>query len=72
MIHFGCFVFLISKERVESVDKVLSEGQIVKVKVIEIDRQKRIRLSMKAIEKDSENESNDTEESTEEVKTEES
>ena len=64
IMDFGAFVTIlpgkdglvhiseISKERVESVDKVLTEGQIVKVKVIEIDRQKRIRLSMKAIEKE--------------------
>jgi len=65
-MDFGAFVTIlpgkdglvhiseISKERVESVDKVLTEGEIVKVKVIEIDRQKRIRLSMKAIENDKE------------------
>ncbi|WP_342220816.1 polyribonucleotide nucleotidyltransferase [Rickettsiella endosymbiont of Miltochrista miniata] len=40
----------ISKERVEQVSDVLSEGQIVKVKVLEIDRQGRIRLTMKDIE----------------------
>ena len=66
IMDFGAFVTIlpgkdglvhiseISKERVESVNKVLTEGEIVKVKVIEIDRQKRIRLSMKAIEKDKE------------------
>ena len=66
IMDFGAFVTIlpgkdglvhiseISKERVESVDKVLTEGEIVKVKVIEIDRQKRIRLSMKAIENDKE------------------
>ena len=66
IMDFGAFVTIlpgkdglvhiseISKERVESVDKVLTEGQIVKVKVIEIDRQKRIRLSMKAIENEKE------------------
>ena len=66
IMDFGAFVTIlpgkdglvhiseISKERVESVDKVLTEGQIVKVKVIEIDRQKRIRLSMKAIKKEKE------------------
>jgi polyribonucleotide nucleotidyltransferase len=68
IMDFGAFVTIlpgkdglvhiseISKERVESVDKVLNEGQIVKVKVIEIDRQKRIRLSMKAIEDNKEEE----------------
>ncbi len=40
----------ISHERIKNVSDVLSEGQIVKVKVIEIDRQGRVRLSMKAIE----------------------
>ncbi len=40
----------ISNERVEQVSDVLSEGQIVKVKVLEIDRQNRIRLTMKDIE----------------------
>ncbi|MFM2322217.1 MAG: hypothetical protein RLZZ225_370 [Pseudomonadota bacterium] len=40
----------ISNERVEQVSDVLSEGQIVKVKVLEIDRQSRIRLTMKDIE----------------------
>ena len=66
IMDFGAFVTIlpgkdglvhiseISKERVESVSKVLTEGQIVKVKVIEIDRQKRIRLSMKAIENEKE------------------
>ncbi len=37
----------ISKERVRQVSDVLSEGQIVRVKVLEIDRQGKIRLSMK-------------------------
>jgi polyribonucleotide nucleotidyltransferase len=45
----------ISNERVEQVSDVLSEGQIVKVKVLEIDRQGRIRLTMKDIEKEVEN-----------------
>jgi len=39
----------ISEERVEKVSDKLSEGDIVKVKVLEIDKQGRIRLSMKAI-----------------------
>lgn len=46
----------ISKERVEQVSDVLSEGQIVKVKVLEIDRQGRIRLTMKDVETEMENE----------------
>lgn len=40
----------ISKERVEKVSDKLAEGQVVKVKVLEIDRQGKIRLSMKEIE----------------------
>jgi len=64
IMDFGAFVTIlpgkdglvhiseISKERVESVNDVLSEGQIVKVKVIEIDKQRRIRLSMKRIDDD--------------------
>jgi polyribonucleotide nucleotidyltransferase len=39
----------ISKERVENVSDKLAEGQVVKVKVLEIDRQGRIRLSMKEL-----------------------
>jgi len=60
IVDFGAFVnFLpgrdglvhvseISNERVNNVADVLSEGQKVKVKVLEIDRQGRVRLSMKA------------------------
>jgi len=43
----------ISKERVEKVSDKLAEGQAVKVKVLEIDKQGRIRLSMKEAEMDS-------------------
>jgi polyribonucleotide nucleotidyltransferase len=39
----------ISDERVESVSDKLKEGQTVKVKVLEVDRQGRVRLSMKAV-----------------------
>ena len=39
----------ISNERVENVTDKLAEGDIVKVKVLEIDRQGRVRLSMKAV-----------------------
>ncbi len=46
----------ISNERVENVTDVLSEGQIVKVKVLEIDRQNRIRLTMKDLETEKETE----------------
>lgn len=59
--EFGAFVnFLPSKDglvhisqitdrRIESVTEVLQEGQTVLVKVLEIDRQGRVRLSMKAV-----------------------
>ena len=61
IMDFGAFVTIlpgrdglvhisqISNERVENVADKLSEGDIVKVKVLEIDRQGRIRLSMKAV-----------------------
>ena len=61
LMDFGAFVNIlpgrdglvhisqISDERVESVSDKLSEGDIVKVKVLEVDRQGRIRLSMKAV-----------------------
>ena len=39
----------ISKERVEDVESVLSVGEEVKVKVLKIDRQGRIDLSIKAL-----------------------
>ncbi len=62
IVDFGAFVNIlpgkdglvhisqISDQRIEDVRTVLSEGQEVDVKVLEIDRQGRIRLSMKAIE----------------------
>jgi polyribonucleotide nucleotidyltransferase len=40
----------ISNERVEKVADKLKEGDMVKVKVLEVDKQGRIRLSMKAVE----------------------
>lgn len=40
----------IAKERIANVSDKLSEGQVVRVKVLEIDRQGRIRLSMKEVE----------------------
>ncbi len=61
LMDFGAFVNIlpgrdglvhisqISEERVENVSDKLKEGQIVKVKVLEVDRQGRIRLSMKAV-----------------------
>jgi polyribonucleotide nucleotidyltransferase len=66
LMDFGAFVTIlpgkdglvhisqISDERVEKVSDKLSEGDTVKVKVLEIDRQGRVRLSMKDVEKDSE------------------
>ena len=62
IMDFGAFVNIlpgkdglvhisqISDERVENVADELSEGQTVKVKVLEVDKQGRIRLSMKAVE----------------------
>jgi polyribonucleotide nucleotidyltransferase len=62
IMDFGAFVEIlpgkdglvhisqICEERVEKVTDKLAEGDVVKVKVLEIDRQGRIRLSMKAIE----------------------
>ncbi|MEM7401487.1 MAG: polyribonucleotide nucleotidyltransferase [Pseudomonadota bacterium] len=61
IMDFGAFVSVlpgkdglvhisqISHERVENVTDELTEGDIIKVKVLEIDKQGRIRLSMKAI-----------------------
>ena len=61
LMDFGAFVNIlpgkdglvhisqISKERVQNVSDKLSEGEFVKVKVLEIDRQGRVRLSMKAV-----------------------
>ena len=39
----------ICEERVEKVSDKLTEGEMIRVKVLEIDKQGRIRLSMKAI-----------------------
>jgi polyribonucleotide nucleotidyltransferase len=39
----------ICEERVENVSDKLSEGDMVRVKVLEVDRQGRVRLSMKAV-----------------------
>jgi polyribonucleotide nucleotidyltransferase len=61
LMDFGAFVTIlpgrdglvhisqISEERVEKVSDKLSEGDSVKVKVLEVDKQGRIRLSMKAV-----------------------
>ncbi len=61
IMDFGAFVTIlpgkdglvhvsqISSERVERVGDKLKEGDVVKVKVLEVDKQGRIRLSMKAV-----------------------
>ena len=61
LMDFGAFVTIlpgkdglvhisqISDERVENVSDKLSEGDMIDVKVLEVDRQGRIRLSMKAV-----------------------
>jgi polyribonucleotide nucleotidyltransferase len=62
LMDFGAFVTIlpgkdglvhisqISNERVEKVSDKLAEGDLVKVKVLEVDRQGRVRLSMKEVE----------------------
>jgi len=40
----------ISHQRVEKVSDALKEGDVVRVKVLEVDRQGRVRLSMKELE----------------------
>ncbi len=62
LMDFGAFVNIlpgrdglvhisqISKERVNDVSDKLREGDVIKVKVLEVDKQGRIRLSMKAVE----------------------
>ena len=61
LMDFGAFVTIlpgrdglvhisqISDERVQNVSDKLAEGDVVRVKVLEVDKQGRIRLSMKAI-----------------------
>jgi len=61
IMDFGAFVSIlpgkdglvhisqISEERVQNVSDKLNEGDIVKVKVLEIDKQGRVRLSIKAV-----------------------
>jgi polyribonucleotide nucleotidyltransferase len=61
LMDFGAFVTIlpgkdglvhisqISHERVQNVSDKLAEGDVVKVKVLEVDKQGRIRLSMKAV-----------------------
>ena len=65
IMNFGAFVSLtpgrdglvhisqLSDERVENVTDVVKEGEIVKVKVLEVDKQGRVRLSMKEVGKES-------------------
>ena len=60
-MDFGAFVTLlpgkdglvhisqICEERVENVTDKVKEGEVVKVKVLEIDRQGRIKLTMKGL-----------------------
>ncbi|WP_412072765.1 polyribonucleotide nucleotidyltransferase [Solemya velum gill symbiont] len=64
LMDFGAFVTIppgkdglvhisqISNERVEKVSDKLAEGDTVKVKVLELDKQGRIRLSMKAVDEE--------------------
>ncbi|MFB9069236.1 polyribonucleotide nucleotidyltransferase [Pseudofulvimonas gallinarii] len=64
LMDFGAFVTIlpgrdglvhvsqISSERVDKVSDKLKEGDIVKVKVLEVDKQGRIRLSIKAVTED--------------------
>ncbi len=66
LMDFGAFVSIlpgkdglvhisqISNERVEKVSDKLAEGDVINVKVLEVDRQGRIRLSMRELESDSE------------------
>ena len=61
LMDFGAFVSIlpgrdglvhisqICEERVENVSDKLTEGDVVRVKVLEVDRQGRVRLSMKAV-----------------------
>jgi len=61
LMDFGAFVTIlpgkdglvhisqISDEHVDKVSDKLAEGDVIKVKVLEIDRQGRVRLSMKAV-----------------------
>ena len=63
-MDFGAFVTIlpgkdglvhisqISDEHVDKVSDRLNEGDIVRVKVLEIDRQGRVRLSIKEVEKE--------------------
>src|SRR3546814_16512631 len=50
----------IANERVEKVSDVLSEGQEVKVKVLEIDPRGKVRLSMRVVDQETGEELEDT------------
>jgi polyribonucleotide nucleotidyltransferase len=62
LMDFGAFVTIlpgrdglvhisqISEERVQNVSDKLAEGDVVRVKVLDVDKQGRIRLSMKGLE----------------------
>ncbi|MHB1142515.1 MAG: polyribonucleotide nucleotidyltransferase [Sulfuricaulis sp.] len=64
LMDFGAFVTIlpgkdglvhisqISRERVENVGDKLKEGEVVRVKVLEVDKQGRIRLSIKALQEE--------------------
>jgi polyribonucleotide nucleotidyltransferase len=61
LMDFGAFVTILpgkdglvhisqlADKRVEKVEDVVKEGQVVRVKVLEVDKQGRVRLSMKAV-----------------------
>jgi polyribonucleotide nucleotidyltransferase len=61
LMDFGAFVTILpgkdglvhisqlADKRVEKVEDIVKEGQVVRVKVLEVDKQGRIRLSMKAV-----------------------
>ena len=64
LMDFGAFVTIlpgkdglvhisqISDEHVDKVSDCLNEGDVVRVKVLEIDRQGRVRLSIKEVDKE--------------------
>jgi polyribonucleotide nucleotidyltransferase len=64
LMDFGAFVTIlpgkdglvhisqICEDRVQKVSDKLNEGDVIKVKVLEVDKQGRIRLSMKGVEQD--------------------
>ena len=72
LVDFGAFVNLapgkdglvhvseIANERVNAVSDHLTEGQIIKVKVLDVDRQGRVKLSIRALEEKTDEGSNDT------------